>query len=124
MPAFPEAVKVVQFANVSLNTGNVAADGLDGLVQFLLATASDEDISALFDEKLCRSKPYARSAAGDDRYLSLQLPILATLSRSLSALISHQAFIPPSTVRFVPVMYEDSGPATNATIAAISSTDP
>src|SRR2546426_10680003 len=26
-----------------------------------------------------------------------------------------QAFIPPSTVRFAPVMYEDSGPATNAT---------
>src|SRR5437588_2150224 len=35
-----------------------------------------------------------------------------------------QAFIPPSTVRFAPVMYEDSGPATNATIAAISSTRP
>src|SRR6266436_9595100 len=35
-----------------------------------------------------------------------------------------QAFIPPSTVRFAPVMYEDSGPATNATIAAISSTCP
>src|SRR5438128_10668617 len=26
-----------------------------------------------------------------------------------------QAFIPPSTIRFAPVMYEDSGPATNAT---------
>src|SRR6266403_1943797 len=26
-----------------------------------------------------------------------------------------QAFIPPSTVRFAPVKYEDSGPATNAT---------
>src|SRR6266478_9905668 len=35
-----------------------------------------------------------------------------------------QAFIPPSTVRFAPVMYEDSGPAMNATIAAISSTWP
>src|SRR5258705_6889986 len=37
---------------------------------------------------------------------------------------SVQAFIPPSTVRFAPVMYEDSGPATNATSAAISSTCP
>src|SRR5438876_12111137 len=37
---------------------------------------------------------------------------------------STQAFIPPSTVRFAPVMYEDSGPATNATMAAISSTRP
>src|SRR6266446_5882116 len=35
-----------------------------------------------------------------------------------------QAFIPPSRVRFAPVMYEDSGPATNATMAAISSTRP
>jgi hypothetical protein len=35
-----------------------------------------------------------------------------------------QAFIPPSTVSFAPLMYEDSGPATNATIAAISSTCP
>src|SRR5438093_8304770 len=35
-----------------------------------------------------------------------------------------QAFIPPSTVRFAPVMYEDSGPATNATRAATSSTCP
>jgi hypothetical protein len=31
-----------------------------------------------------------------------------------------QAFVPPSTVRFAPVMYEDSGPATNATNAATS----
>src|SRR5256886_13803863 len=35
-----------------------------------------------------------------------------------------QAFIPPSTVRLAPVMYEDSGPATNATSAATSSTCP
>jgi hypothetical protein len=35
-----------------------------------------------------------------------------------------QAFIPPSTVRFAPVMYEDSGLATKATIAAISSGRP
>src|SRR5580658_2759180 len=35
-----------------------------------------------------------------------------------------QAFIPPSTVRFAPVMCEDSGPAINATIEAMSSTCP
>jgi hypothetical protein len=44
--------------------------------------------------------------------------------RNVTSCASVQAFIPPSTVRFVPVMYEDSGPATNATIAAISSTRP
>ena len=35
-----------------------------------------------------------------------------------------QAFIPPSTIRLAPVMYEDSELAINATIAAISSTCP
>ena len=35
-----------------------------------------------------------------------------------------QAFVPPSTVRFAPVIYEDSGPATNDTKAATSSTLP
>src|SRR5277367_1275162 len=35
-----------------------------------------------------------------------------------------QALVPPSTVRFAPVMYDDSGLATNATNAATSSTVP
>lgn len=35
-----------------------------------------------------------------------------------------QAFVPPSTVRFAPVMYDASGLATNATSAATSSTVP
>jgi hypothetical protein len=35
-----------------------------------------------------------------------------------------QALVPPSTVRLAPVMYEDSGPATNDTRAATSSTVP
>src|SRR5271165_2230420 len=38
--------------------------------------------------------------------------------------IGGQAFVPPSTVRIAPVMYDASGPATNATSAATSSTDP
>jgi len=37
---------------------------------------------------------------------------------------SVQALVPPSTVRLAPVMYEDSGPATNDTRAATSSTVP
>lgn len=36
----------------------------------------------------------------------------------------HQAFVPPSTVRLAPVMYEASGLAMNATSAATSSTCP
>ena len=35
-----------------------------------------------------------------------------------------QALVPPSTVRFAPLMYDDSGPATNATSAATSSGRP
>ena len=35
-----------------------------------------------------------------------------------------QALMPPSTVRFAPLMYDDSGPATNATNAATSSACP
>ena len=35
-----------------------------------------------------------------------------------------QALVPPSTVRLAPVMYDDSGPAMNATSAATSSTVP
>jgi hypothetical protein len=42
----------------------------------------------------------------------------------LQQAIVGQAFVPPSTVRLAPVMYDASGPATNATIAAMSSTDP
>ena len=37
---------------------------------------------------------------------------------------SRYALVPPSTVRFAPVIYEASGPATNATSAATSSTCP
>jgi hypothetical protein len=48
---------------------------------------------------------------------------LLSRQRRTTAIIS-QAFVPPSTVRLAPVMYDASGPATNATIAAISSTDP
>src|SRR5260370_41445790 len=68
-----EPVKVGQFGNVALNAGNVAADGLDGLIKFLPATARDKDVGALSDEEFCRSKPYARRTAGDDSHFALQL---------------------------------------------------
>ncbi len=34
-----ETIKVGQFGNISLNAGNVAADCLHGLIEFLLTTA-------------------------------------------------------------------------------------
>ena len=72
-----------------------------------------------------------------DMYCLLIIPALHTFEAAFPVLQNHlaeirdatscalvQAFIPPSTVRFAPVMYEDSGPATNATNAATSSTRP
>src|SRR6202047_882390 len=51
--------------------------------------------------------------------VSSDLPIhLNACSCNVTSCASVQAFIPPSTVRFDPVMYEDSGPAMNATAAA------
>jgi|SRR6516225_9593361 hypothetical protein len=47
-----KAIKVRQLGNVSLNTKNVGAHCLHGLIEFLLAAAGDEDKGALFDEKL------------------------------------------------------------------------
>jgi hypothetical protein len=40
------------------------------------------------------------------------------------SLITVQAFVPPSTVRLAPVIYDASGPATKATNAATSSACP
>src|ERR1700677_2754259 len=68
-----KTIKVGQFGNVSLNSTNVAADCLYGLVEFLLATARDEDIGTLFDKKSCRSQPYPFCAAGDDGSLAFEL---------------------------------------------------
>jgi len=39
-----QTIKVSQLGNVSLHSSNVGADGLHGLVEFLLAAARDEDI--------------------------------------------------------------------------------
>src|ERR1700693_4458168 len=61
-----ETIEVGQSGNVSLNAGNVGANRLYGLVKFLRATARDEDICTLFDDKLCRSQSNPFCAAGDD----------------------------------------------------------
>jgi hypothetical protein len=53
-----QTIKVGQSSNVSLNAGYVAADCLHGLVELLLATASDENVGTLLDEQLCRRQPY------------------------------------------------------------------
>src|SRR5216683_5383243 len=68
-----KTIKVSQLGNVSMNSRNVGADCTDGLVEFLLAAARDEDIGTLFDEKLCSSQSNPFCAAGDDSDLAFEL---------------------------------------------------
>src|SRR5579862_7810156 len=67
-----KTIEVSQLGNVSLNSRNVAADCFYGLVEFLLAAACDEDIGALFDEKIRRRKSNSFCAAGDDGSLAFE----------------------------------------------------
>src|SRR5258705_4773920 len=57
----------------------------------------------------------------DRRFRQSCVKILAVSFCRLAMSDVGQAFVPPSTVRFAPVMYDASGPATNATNAATSS---
>src|SRR6266478_2625025 len=68
-----KTIKVSQLGNVSLNSRNVGADCLHGLVKFLLTAARDEDIGTLFDEKFCRSQSNPFCSAGDDGDLAFEL---------------------------------------------------
>src|SRR6202047_5426383 len=68
-----KTIKVSQLGNVSLNAGNIGADGLHGLVEFLLAAARNEDIGTLFDEPFCRRQPNPVCPAGDDGGLAFEL---------------------------------------------------
>src|SRR5947209_7976154 len=77
-----KTIKVSQLGNVSLNSRNVGADCLHGLVEFLLAAARDEDMGALFDEPFCSSQPNPFCPAGDDGDLAFE-PFGHCLSPSL-----------------------------------------
>src|SRR6202051_67832 len=68
-----ETIKVGQFGNVSLNASHVAANCFHGLVEFLLATARDEDGGALLDEELCGSQPAPGRAPRNHCSFTLQL---------------------------------------------------
>src|ERR1700687_283771 len=68
-----KTIKVSQFGNVALNSRNVRADCLHGLVEFLLAAPRDEHIGTLFDEKFCSGQPNPFCPAGDDGGLAFEL---------------------------------------------------
>src|SRR5258707_13956669 len=65
-----ETIKVGKVGNISLNTGNIASDRLNGLVKFLLAATRDEVECPLLDEEFRRCGSSARCAAGDVRHFS------------------------------------------------------
>src|ERR1700733_1219952 len=68
-----KTIKVGQFGNVSLDARDFAPDRLHGLVEFLLPTARDEDIGALFDKNLCCSQSNPFGTSGDDSDLTFEL---------------------------------------------------
>src|ERR1700726_314049 len=68
-----KTIKVSQLGNVSLNSRNVRADCLHGLVEFLLAAARDEDIGTLSHEELCRGQSNPFCPASDDGGLAFEL---------------------------------------------------
>src|ERR1700736_37595 len=61
-----ETIEVCQFGNVSLDTGDAAANRLHGLIEFLLATTRNEDMGPLPDEELRARQADPRAAAGDN----------------------------------------------------------
>src|SRR5712664_2424755 len=69
---FVQTIKVSQLGNVSLNSRNVGADCLHGLVELFLAAARDKDIGTLFDEPFCSSQPNPFCPAGDDGGLAFE----------------------------------------------------
>src|SRR5207253_9515465 len=68
-----KTIKVSQLGNIALNSRNVGADCLHGLVEFLLAAARDEDIGTLFDEKFSSSQPNPFCPASDNGGLAFEL---------------------------------------------------
>src|ERR1700682_32904 len=68
-----KTIKVGQIGDVSLNSRNVRADCLHGLVEFLLAAARDEGIGALLDEEFRSSQSNPFCPASDHGGLAFEL---------------------------------------------------
>src|ERR1700733_13846436 len=91
---FGDGPKGNKFANTGVGENNIDSPFFlgDGLVetikvvQFLLATARDEDIGALFDEEFSGSQPNPFCAAGNDGGFAFELP-----GHCLSPLLSSES---------------------------------
>lgn len=62
-----QTIEIGQIGDVALNAGEIAADFPDGLVQFVLAAACNENIGAFRDKQLGGGEAEAAGSAGDIR---------------------------------------------------------
>jgi hypothetical protein len=67
-------------ATSALNANYIAADCLHGLIEFLLTTARDEEVSTFSDEALGCGQPYTGFDASNDSRFSLQFTIGCEIS--------------------------------------------
>ena len=68
--------------NVSLNASDITAYCFHGLIEFLLTTARDEDVCALFYKVLCCSEPYS-GCATSNHGMVVSSPFASRIDRSL-----------------------------------------
>ena len=75
-----QPVKIVQVRSIALNPGHIPANRFHRFIQLILAPAGDEDIRALFHEKLGRCQRHTRRCRSNDCYLSVQFSHSTLLS--------------------------------------------
>src|SRR5258706_9298353 len=78
LPGFVESIEVLQFGDVSPNACNLAADRLDGFVEFLLSAACYEDIGTFIDEPPRYSEAVRAVPPVTTATFPCNLPILVT----------------------------------------------
>jgi hypothetical protein len=66
-----QAIEIGQVGDVAPNAGDIAADFPDGLFQFLLAAARNENVGSFRDKLLRRGEAEAAGSARDKGYFSV-----------------------------------------------------
>ena len=78
-----KAIQIAEIGCVTLDTGYVPANRLHGFIQLLLPAASDENISAFFNEQLGACQCHAARSACDDSDFSFKLSHNVSSDRSV-----------------------------------------
>ncbi len=68
-----QTVQIFEVRRVGLYAGHVPPDQLDGVVQRVLPTACNEDMSSFVDEQLGASQRHTTCRACDHRNLAIEL---------------------------------------------------